>query len=44
MKGKERCVQSAMLFPDGTKMIFIEHNGMKYTLRITKENKLILTK
>jgi hemin uptake protein HemP len=29
---------------NGRKTIFIEHNGERYTLRITSQDKLILTK
>jgi hemin uptake protein HemP len=28
----------------GAQVVFIEHAGQRYTLRITRENKLILTK
>jgi hemin uptake protein HemP len=28
----------------GAQIVFIEHAGQRYTLRITRENKLILTK
>jgi hemin uptake protein HemP len=34
---------SSRLF-GGAQTLFIEHAGQRYTLRITRENKLILTK
>ena len=38
-----KVVNSADLF-DGQRMLTIEHNESTYLLRITRENKLILTK
>ena len=35
-------VSSKNLFPDGHSEICIEHEGMEYCLRITKQKKLIL--
>lgn len=35
-------VLSSELFPDGHSEICIEHEGMEYCLRITKQKKLIL--
>ncbi|MDX9861065.1 MAG: hemin uptake protein HemP [Rhodospirillales bacterium] len=35
-------VSSRELFPDGHSEICIEHEGMEYCLRITKQKKLIL--
>ena len=32
------------LFPDGCDELCIDHGGEKYTLRITRQNKLILNK
>ena len=32
------------LFPEGCHELCLDHNGEKYTLRITKQNKLILNK
>lgn len=37
------CVKSADLFRDG-RSVCIEHGGQRYLLRLTRENKLILTK
>lgn len=42
-RGKPRTVDSKQLFV-GTKTLFIQHGDQQYQLRITKENKLILTK
>ncbi|MCD6654240.1 MAG: hemin uptake protein HemP [Sulfurovum sp.] len=39
-----KAIDSQMLFDKGEKIIHIIHDGVVYTLRITKENKLILTK
>jgi hemin uptake protein HemP len=36
-------IDSRLLFGD-LKTVQIEHGGQRYTLRITRENKLILTK
>lgn len=36
-------LQSQDLFRH-TRTVFIEHDGQRYLLRLTKENKLILTK
>jgi len=40
---KEKEIQSADLF-EKDKTVTITHNGQSYCLRITKANKLILTK
>jgi hemin uptake protein HemP len=32
------------LFPDGRRQVDILHGGQRYSLRLTRENKLILTK
>jgi hemin uptake protein HemP len=37
------CIKSAELMRD-QRMIAIDHCGQRYTLRVTRENKLILTK
>lgn len=37
-------IDTKELFKDSLKVVKIVHNGAIYTLRITKENKLILTK
>ena len=37
------CIKSAELMRD-QRMIAIDHGGQRYTLRVTRENKLILTK
>lgn len=37
-------IDSERLFDKGKNIIHINHNGVVYILRITKENKLILTK
>ncbi len=42
-KEEKKVIDSKNIFED-KREIFIEHNGNIYTLRITKENKLILTK
>lgn len=39
-----KTIDSQILFNQGEKIIHIVHDGVVYTLRITKENKLILTK
>ncbi|MDD3603296.1 MAG: hemin uptake protein HemP [Sulfurovum sp.] len=39
-----KAIDSQMLFDQGEKIIHIVHDGVVYTLRITKGNKLILTK
>jgi hemin uptake protein HemP len=36
-------ISSAALLK-GTHTLFIEHEGTRYTLRVTRQNKLILTK
>jgi hemin uptake protein HemP len=38
-----RTIQSVDLFR-GTRVVCIEHDGQRYLLRVTRENKLILTK
>lgn len=38
-----RVVDSQALFGAG-KLVYIEHAGYRYVLRVTRENKLILTK
>jgi hemin uptake protein HemP len=38
-----RSIDSAVLFADGNELI-INHNGSAYRLRITRQDKLILTK
>ena len=35
-------ISSSELFPDGCSEICVEHEGMEYCLRITKQKKLIL--
>jgi hemin uptake protein HemP len=37
------CIKSTELMRD-QRMIAIDHGGQRYTLRVTRENKLILTK
>ena len=37
------CIASSALFGDRSEVV-IEHNGERYRLRITRQNKLILTK
>jgi hemin uptake protein HemP len=37
-------IASAALFPNGRQVVTIVHAGQEYRLRITKANKLILTK
>lgn len=37
-------IDSRQLFPPGQNTVLIEHGGQRYTLRLTRENKLILTK
>lgn len=37
-------IDSRSLFAPGQSIVFIEHGGQRYTLRLTRENKLILTK
>ena len=44
MKDEIKLIDSKNLFHDDKKSIKIIHNGMIYILRITKDNKLILTK
>ena len=39
----EKTIDSKVLFEEG-KVVHIYHNGQVYILRITKEDKLILTK
>lgn len=39
-----KLIDSKILFSDDKKSIKIMHNGSVYILRVTKENKLILTK
>jgi hemin uptake protein HemP len=39
-----KLVDSKVLFEDKSRSVKILHNGSVYILRITKENKLILTK
>lgn len=36
-------IDSRVLF-GASKLVYIEHAGQRYTLRVTRENKLILTK
>jgi hemin uptake protein HemP len=43
MKDNIKLIDSKVFF-DEKKIVKILHNGAIYTLRITKENKLILTK
>ena len=43
MKDEIKLIDSKIVFDD-KKVVKILHNGAIYTLRITKENKLILTK
>jgi hemin uptake protein HemP len=43
MRGKPRRVKSALLL-DGARELLIEHRGEEYRLRITSNDKLILTK
>lgn len=40
----ERLTLSSQELLQGTKELLIEHNGCCYCLRVTKQNKLILTK
>ncbi|SMB21102.1 conserved protein of unknown function [Sterolibacterium denitrificans] len=40
---KASIIDSQILFGCG-KLIYIDHAGQRYTLRVTRENKLILTK
>ncbi|CAN8141411.1 hemin uptake protein HemP [Thiomicrorhabdus sp. 6S2-11] len=42
-EGKPRTVDSKELLA-GAKTLFIQHGDQQYQLRVTKENKLILTK
>lgn len=37
-------IDSRQLFGPGRSTVFIDHGGQRYTLRLTRENKLILTK
>lgn len=41
--GKPKVVDSQQLLA-GAKSVFIQHGSQRYQLRVTKENKLILTK
>ncbi len=41
--GQPRTIGSDELF-DGQSEVFIRHNGVQYRLRITRQDKLILTK
>ncbi len=42
-KNSLNTINSVSLFGDNN-YVYIEHDGQKYILRITRENKLILTK
>ena len=44
MSDKIRVIDTKMLFPKDSNTIEILHNGIIYILRITKDDKLILTK
>ncbi|HET6720087.1 MAG TPA: hemin uptake protein HemP [Rhodocyclaceae bacterium] len=37
-------IDSRQLLPPGRTTVVIEHGGQRYLLRVTRENKLILTK
>lgn len=37
-------IDSRQLFAPGQSTVLIAHGGQRYTLRLTRENKLILTK
>lgn len=43
MSNGQRVLTSAELFGDETEIVLL-HNGMPYRLRITRQDKLILTK
>lgn len=43
VENKTYTISSTKLFGQ-KQFLYIEHDGQKYTLRITRENKLILTK
>lgn len=37
-------IDSRQLLPPGQTSLYIDHGGQRYQLRVTRENKLILTK
>lgn len=38
------CIDSRQLLQPGQTTLYIDHGGQRYLLRVTRENKLILTK
>lgn len=42
--GAVRRIPSRQLLPDGARELVIQHHGGEYHLRLTRNNKLILTK
>ncbi|MCY1248866.1 Hemin uptake protein hemP [compost metagenome] len=42
-RSRRRCIPSRTLLGDARELV-IEHEGIEYVLRLTRQNKLILTK
>ena len=42
--GRSDCIDSRRLFSPGSSTVTITHGDTRYTLRLTRDNKLILTK